>query len=150
MLEGQRGRDLMDVLSHMTNYLWRRNDNMGGVTNSIGWQTTSATKERMLSYMKDYFERGMMEVNSIDTIEEMKTIIRDGSSIEASGRNKDDRVIASALACAAFAEQVQPRLIQMRLTRDRSKKQDPKESNGAITDISQRTVGDYLKRIGFQ
>lgn len=150
MLEGQRGRDLLDVLSHMTNYLWRRNDNMGGVTNSIGWQTTSATKERMLSYMKDYFERGMMEVNSIDTIEEMKTIIRDGSSIEASGRNKDDRVIASALACAAFAEQVQPRLIQMRLTRDRSKKQDPKESNGAITDISQRTVGDYLKRIGFQ
>jgi hypothetical protein len=150
MLEGRRGVELMDVLSHMTNYLWRRNDNMGGVTNSIGWQTTSATKERMLSYMKDYFERGMMEVLSIDTIEEMKTIIRDGSSIEASGRNKDDRVIASALACAAFAEQVQPRLIQMRLTRDRSKKQDPKESNGAITDISQRTVGDYLKRIGFQ
>ena len=150
MLEGQRGRDLMDVLSHMTNYLWRRNDNMGGISNSIGWQTTSATKERMLSYMKDYFERGMMDVKSIDTIEEMKTIIRDGASIEASGRNKDDRVIASALACAAFAEQVQPRLIQMRLTRDRSKKLEPKQDNGAIGDISQRTVGDYLKRIGFQ
>jgi len=150
MLEGQRGRDLMDVLSHMTNYLWRRNDNMGGISNSIGWQTTSATKERMLSYMKDYFERGMMEVLSIDTIEEMKTIIRDGASIEASGRNKDDRVIASALACAAYAEQVQPRLIQMRLTRDRSKKLEPKQDNGAIGDISQRTVGDYLKRIGFQ
>jgi len=150
MLEGQRGRDLMDVLSHMTNYLWRRNDNMGGISNSIGWQTTSATKERMLSYMKDYFERGMMDVKSIDTIEEMKTIIRDGASIEASGRNKDDRVIASALACAAYAEQVQPRLIQMRLTRDRSKKLEPKQDNGAIGDISQRTVGDYLKRIGFQ
>ena len=150
MLDGQRGRDLMDVLSHMTNYLWRRNDNMGGISNSIGWQTTSATKERMLSYMKDYFERGMMEIKSIDTIEEMKTIIRDGASIEASGRNKDDRVIASALACAAFAEQVQPRLIQMRHTRDRSKKLEPKQDNGAIGDISQRTVGDYLKRIGFQ
>ena len=147
---GQVGRDLMDVLGSMQNYIWRRNDTMGGLSNSIGWLTTSATKERMLSYMKDYFERGMMEVLSIDTIEEMKTIIRDGASIEASGRNKDDRVIASALACAAYAEQVQPRLIQMRLTRDRSKKQDPKESNGAITDISQRTVGDYLKRIGFQ
>jgi len=100
--------------------------------------------------MKDYFERGMMEVRSIDTIEEMKTIIRDGSSIEASGRNKDDRVIASALACAAFAEQVQPRLIQMRVTRDRSKKMEANQDNGAIADISQRTVGDYLKRIGFQ
>jgi hypothetical protein len=91
-----------------------------------------------------------MDVKSIDTIEEMKTIIRDGASIEASGRNKDDRVIASALACAAFAEQVQPRLIQMRLTRERSKKLEPNQDNGAIGDISQRTVGDYLKRIGFQ
>jgi hypothetical protein len=31
--------------------------------------------------------------------------------LKPTGRNKDDRVIASALACAAFAEQVQPSLI---------------------------------------
>lgn len=150
MLDGKMGRDLMDVLSHMTNYVWRRNDNMSGLTNSIGWNTTAQTKERMLSYMKDYFERGMMDINSIETIEEMKTIIRDGPSIAASGRNKDDRVMASALACAAYAEQVQPRLIQMRLSKDRSKKLQDKSENSSIGDVSQRAVGDYLKRIGFQ
>ena len=97
---------------------------MSGLSNSIGWMTTSATKERMLSYMKDYFERGMMAIYSQDTIEEMKTMVRDGGSIEASGRNKDDRVIASALACAAFAEQVQPRLIVQKITRNISRTQD--------------------------
>jgi hypothetical protein len=147
---GNMGKDLMNVLGHMQNYLWRRNDNMAGVSNSIGWMTTASTKERMLSYMKDYFERGMMAIYSIDLLEEMKTIIRDGGSIEASGRNKDDRVIASALAAAAYAEQVQPRLIQMRLTRDLSRKQDPKQEETAVVMAGQKSVSNYLKRIGLQ
>ena len=142
---GQTGKDLMDVLGSMQNYIWRRNDTMGGLSNSIGWLTTSATKERMLSYMKDYFERGMMAIYSMETIEEMKTIVRDGGSIEASGRNKDDRVIASALACAAYAEQVQPRLIQMKITRDVSRAQQEHTPEELAVG---RNVADYLKRIG--
>lgn len=147
---GGMGKDLMNVLGHMQNYLWRRNDNMAGVSNSIGWMTTASTKERMLSYMKDYFERGMMAIYSIDLLEEMKTIVRDGGSIEASGRNKDDRVIAAALAAAAYAEQVQPRLIQMRLTRDLSRKQDPLQDESPVVVAGQKSVSDYLKRIGLQ
>ena len=79
------------------------------------------------------------------TIEEMKTTIRDGSSIEASGRNKDDRVIATALACAAYAEQVQPRLINQKLTRRVSRVQD--EFTPEQLTVG-RNVSDYLKRIG--
>jgi hypothetical protein len=115
------------------------------MSNSIGWLTTSATKERMLSYMKDYFERGMMDVFSMDLLEEMKTIVRDGGSIEASGRNKDDRVIATALACAAYAEQVQPRLIQQRVSRAVSRAQETKTPEQVAMG---RNVSDYLKRIG--
>ena len=146
MLKGNVGRDLLDVLSHMQNYIWRRNDAMGTLSASIGWVTTTQTKERMLTYMKDYFERGMMAIYSGDTLEEMKTMIRDGGSIEASGRNKDDRVVATALASAAFAEQVQPRLIQMGHTRDLSRKLEPDNSPEGFA--VNRNVGDYLKRIG--
>ena len=142
---GKVGRDLMDVLGSMQNYIWRRNDTMGGLSNSIGWLTTSQTKERMLSYMKDYFERGMMAIYDMDTIEEMKTIVRDGGSIEASGRNKDDRVIASALACAAYAEQVQPKLIQMKITREVSRAQEEHTPEEIAVG---RNVSEYLKRIG--
>jgi len=139
------GKDLLDVYGNMQNYIWRRNDTLGGVSNSIGWMTTAATKERMLTYMKDYFERGMMDIWDMDTIEEMKTTIRDGGSIEASGRNKDDRVIASALACAAFAEQVQPRLIAQKITRTISRTQDDFTPEQLTVG---RNVSDYLKRIG--
>jgi len=139
------GKDLMDVYANMQNYIWRRNDTLGGMSNSIGWLTTSATKERMLTYMKDFFERGMMEINDMDTIEEMKTLVRNSGSIEASGRNKDDRVIASALAAAAFAEQVQPRLIAQKITRQVSRVQDDFTPEQLTVG---RNVSDYLKMIG--
>ena len=112
---------------------------------SLGWQTTVATKERMMSYFKDLFERGMMRVSSVDLLEEMKSIVREGSSIQAYGRNKDDRVVATALACAAFAEQVQPRLIQMRVTRQRVKQQ---EQIAPESQVVGRQVNNYLQMIG--
>ena len=144
-LTGQQGYDLMNVLGSMSNYIWRRNDTLGGISNSIGWITTSQTKERMLSYMKDYFERNMMAIYSTELIDEMKTIVRDGSSIEATGRNKDDRVMAAALACAAFAEQVQPKLINMKITREMSRKTDDMTPEQVAVG---RNVSDYLRRIG--
>ena len=73
-LTEQYGTGLANVLSNMQHYLWRRNDSLGGVTNSMGWQTTAATKERMMSYFKDYFERGLMHVYSQPLLEEMKAI----------------------------------------------------------------------------
>jgi len=142
---GATGRDLMDVLGSMTNYLWRRNDSLGGPTNSIGFLTTSSTKERMLNYYKDYFERGMMKIRSMDTLEEMKTIVREDGFLGAPGRSKDDRVIAAALATVAWAEQVQPRLIAQKLTRNISQAQDDYTPEQLSVG---RNVSDYLKRIG--
>jgi len=142
---GATGKSLMDVYGSMTNYIWRRNDSLGGPSNSIGWLTTSSSKERMLNYFKDYFERGLLAVYSMDLLEEMKTIVRDGSHIEASGRNKDDRVMATGLAVAAFAEQVQPKLIAMKLTRDVSKAMEKVTPEEVAVG---KNVSNYLKAIG--
>jgi hypothetical protein len=139
------GRGLMDVLGSMTNYIWRRNDTLGGLSNSIGYLTTHSSKERMLNYMKDYFERGMMTIRSMDTLEEMKSIVRENGTIHAPGRAKDDRVIASALAAVAYAEQVQPRLIAARITRNVSEAQEQMTPGEAQVG---RNVADYLKKIG--
>jgi len=142
---GALGHGLLDVLGSMTNYIWRRNDTLGGLSNSIGYLTTSNSKERMLQYMKDYFEREMMTVRSMDTLEEMKTIVREDGFIGAPGRAKDDRVIACALAAVAFAEQVQPRLIMQKITREVSHKQE--EFTPEQISVG-RNVSDYLKKIG--
>jgi len=99
----------------------------------------------MLNYMKDYFERGMMSIKSMDTLEEMKGIVRENGTIHAPGRAKDDRVIACALAAVAYAEQVQPRLIAARITRNVSEAQEQMSPGEAQVG---RNVADYLKKIG--
>ena len=143
-MEPKKARGLMDVLSHMQHYLWRRNDSLGGVSNSLGYLTTHSSKERMLNYFKDYFERGMMNVYSMDLLEEMKSVVRDQGSISAYGRNKDDRVIATALACVAYAEQLMPRLLQMRMTRDRKEE----SINPTQVPVVDKQINNYLKAIG--
>ena len=145
---GSDAASLHNVLGNMQHYLWRRNDSMGGVSNSIGWVTTHSSKERMLNYFKDYFERGMCNVYGIDLLDEMKGIVRDQGTIAAYGRGKDDRVIASALACAAYAEQVQPRLIAARLTRVQKQAQDESATNPEGEQV-RRQVNNYLKALGF-
>jgi len=144
-MPGDRGKAFMDVLAHMTNYIWRRNDTFGGLSNAIGWNTTQSTKERMMNYLKDYFERGMLTICSEDLIDEMKSIRRDGASIQAPGRGKDDRVIAAALASAAYAEQVQPRLMAANIYR---KVSDAQANHTPEELLVGRNVSDYLKRIG--
>ena len=144
-IQGPMAKDMMDVLGSMQNYIWRRNDTMGGLSNSIGFLTTSSSKERMLSYMKDYFERGMMGIFSMDTLEEMKGIVREDGFIGAPGRGKDDRVIATALATIAWAEQVQPRLIGMRLSKEMSLRQDDYTPEQLAVG---KNVSNYLKMIG--
>lgn len=142
---GQMGKDLRDVLGSMQNYIWRKMDNMGGLSNSIGFMTTHQTKERMLNYMKDFFERGMMNILSMELLEEMKTVVREDGFLGAPGRSKDDRVIASALATVAWAEQVQPRLITNYITRE-------KQAREAELPDGDKYVGkvaaNYLHKIG--
>jgi len=140
-------RHLQDVLGNMQHYLWRRNDSFG-ISNSIGWVTTHSSKERMLNYLKDYFERGMLKMYSEECIDEMKGIVRDGGTIAAAGRSKDDRVIASALAAAAYAEQLQPRLIANRVTREKKEVQDAENAAGGQVQV-QKQVSNYLKALGF-
>jgi hypothetical protein len=144
---GTMGRDLRDVLGSMQNYIWRKLDNMGGLSNSIGFMTTHQTKERMMNYMKDFFERQMMNIYSMDLLEEMKTIVREDGFLGAPGRSKDDRVIASALAVVAWAEQVQPRLITNYITREKQAK-DAETSDQDL--YVGKVAANYLQRIGLR
>jgi len=143
----QMGKDLRDVLGSMQNYIWRKLDNMGGLSNSIGFMTTSQTKERMMNYMKDFFERGMMNVYSMDLLEEMKTIVREDGFLGAPGRSKDDRVIASALATVAWAEQVQPRLITNYITREKQAKDAELPAQDLYVG---KVAANYLAKIGMR
>lgn len=135
-----------DVLGNMRNYLYRRTDAVGGGGLAWHWKTTFDTKARMMHLTKDTFERENLRVRSLDCIDEMKSIVNDGGSIEASGRGKDDRVIALALATVAWGEWLRYDLQQAGHTFASANRRDE------INSVEQTQVGtqvmNFFKRIG--
>jgi len=77
----------------------------------------------------------------------MKTIVREDGFLGAPGRNKDDRVIASALAVVAWAEQVQPRLITNYVTREKQAADADRSDQDMFIG---RNVSNYLAKIGMR
>jgi len=137
-------RQISDVISNIYNYLYRRPDSIGGGYN-YHTKSTTQEKERFMGVFKDGFERGLIKVNSVGCLNEMKYVIRHEGELGAPGRGKDDRVIASALAAIAWKDTMQLRLAYMGRTRAAGELSD--KTGEEISPIA-RNVRDYLKRIG--
>lgn len=144
-LPQMRSSALQNVLAGMSNYIWRRIDNMAGMSNSVGWVTSHSSHERMLSYFKAGFERDVIELRSVDLLYEMKKFTRAEDGLKPRGNATDGRIIATAFACSAYAEQIHGRLIDMKLTKATSQGPQPEK---AMDITVNHTVGNYLKRIG--
>lgn len=79
--------------------------------------TTSQLKVAIMERLRDFTSNGMLRIRSRDTLEEMRTISREGDSIEASGTAKDDRVISLALGIRVWDERVRRLMIAGKRTR---------------------------------
>jgi hypothetical protein len=99
------------VLQNIQNYLYKRIDSFGRPS-AYHWKSSTDTKERMLNYYKDCFERGTSQVRSIGLLEEMQKVVRDDGQLGVPGRGKDDRVIGAGLAHEAWASYVRNQCIQ--------------------------------------
>lgn len=97
-------RSINNVFRHLRQYQYHKFNGSNQVTGTRHWVTNQGTKERMLATLRDGIKRGMIEVRSLALVEQMQTVIRDGSYIGGEGRKKDDRVIAAALAVVAWAD----------------------------------------------
>jgi hypothetical protein len=135
-------RKIMAVVANLQQYLYRRIDTFGR-PNAYHWQTTTSTKERMMNLLKGELERSSATARSVPMLEECEVIVRDEGSIEAPGRQKDDRVIAAALAHVAWGDYIRMQCMQAGV-------------NKPVTDAAgvQRTMGmnstvvGYMKRLG--
>jgi hypothetical protein len=95
--------DIYDVVAGIRHYLYKRQDTMGG-SYAYQWQTNSREKERMFNNLRDYYERGMVEVSSAEALLEFRNIVRNDGAIGGDGRAKDDRVIGACLACVGWSD----------------------------------------------
>lgn len=135
---------LMDVVGNIRNYLYHRTDSLSG-NYAFHWKMTAELKESICNKFRDAYERGIFEIRSEALLEEMKTITNGDDGIGAgSSRQKDDRVIATALAIQAWQDGLLPDLYERHWTRaEHFAKTQALNQNGSVF---QSHLSDWLQR----
>jgi hypothetical protein len=135
---------ILFVVQNLQNYLYKRVDSFGRPS-AYHWKSSTDTKERMLNFYKDCFERGTSKVRSQALIEEMQKVVREDGQLGAPGRGKDDRVIAAGLAHVAWADFVRNQCIQRHLLRP---KEGARGDLDTVVPIIAPSMKGWLARIG--
>ena len=138
MSRTEAGKKIFKIVSRLGNYMYKRPDSFGSPS---AYHTVSTTriKELMLNNFRDGFERNIIKVNSKECIDEMRRVVRDEDFIGAPDREKDDRVLGSALATTVWVESLRNRLITAcpgGLTREASKRQEAQAGTWQPTNVS--------------
>jgi hypothetical protein len=101
--DGDPRAGAFDVVGRIRDYLWKRQDTwMRGGQFAYQWQTNMREKVRMMSALRSYWERDMLEVASARCLQQFRNIHRTGDKIGGEGRAKDDFVISLAIATVAW------------------------------------------------
>jgi len=108
---------LLEVVGNIRNYLFHRTDSLIG-NYAWHWKMTNELKEAICNKFRDAYDRNIFEIRSEYLLAEMKTIVNEDGSIGAgSTRQKDDRVVATALAIEAWQTGLLPDLYEQHWTR---------------------------------
>jgi hypothetical protein len=110
-------RGLMDIFKNVKTYIYTRPDSMGPGFN-YHWVTSTMRKVMIMEQLRDSASSGKMHIRSMDLIEEMRSISREGDSISAPQSMRDDRVIAAALASYYWDTKIRNLMITTRRTRE--------------------------------
>jgi len=119
---GYNGKDINEkglqrVFTNVRNFLYSRNDAVLPGKNNWHMKTTTPLKVMMMERCRDFVSNGMLHIRSLDTVEEMRTITREGDSIKAPGNMKDDKAFSTALSVHCWDQRVRPKLMQLKRTR---------------------------------
>lgn len=114
---------IQNIFRNVKNYIYGRSDAMGP-GRSYMWKTNTQLKVAIFERLRDFTGNGMVWVRSQDTLEEMRSITREGDSIAAQGTKKDDRVFALAMAVRYWDERIRRGLISARRSRDSEAKKE--------------------------
>jgi hypothetical protein len=136
--------DWEDVLNGMRWYLYHRPDSLGAgyVYNFL---TTRDSKFDLMNRLRSAYTTRVLQVRSRPLLGEMQAVVQEGSTIEAPGREKDDRVVGAALANFAWDDWVRPQMIANGMTYERVKAEEAGEISSSRV-IVDRLVYNYFQR----
>lgn len=112
---------LRNVLGNVRSYVYTRPDSMTS-GKSWQWKTSAGAgpsgKVRLMERLRDFVSNGMYRIRSMEMLEEMRSVTREGDNIETRGRRKDDRVISGALGVRCWEERVRRGMSVNKRTRE--------------------------------
>lgn len=115
-------------------FLYHRPDSMGPGY-MFNWKTSFENKSRLLNRMRDSYDTEQLIIRSMPLLQEMTTFVQDGGKLKASGRNKDDRVMAASLASMAWVDWIRPSMMANNQTYEvEQRKHQEKSLKGAVID----------------
>ncbi len=106
-----REMKIADALVNARWFLSHRLDSVGRGSYLYNTRTNSDEKARLFGRYRDGYNIETVIPRSMPLLGEMTTLVQNGLKIEASGRNKDDRVFAATLAIAAWTDWVRPSMM---------------------------------------
>lgn len=110
-------KGLQDIFRNVRTYIFTRPDGMGAGHN-YHIKTTGPLKITFLERMRDFVTNGTCRIRSLDLVDEMKTVAREGDSIKAPGNMKDDRVLSASFAIHAWETGIRKSLMTQKRTRE--------------------------------
>jgi hypothetical protein len=112
-----REKGIADIFQNAQKYIYTRSDSMVA-GQSWQWKTNEQNKVQIMEACRNYFHNGAFLVRSMEMLEEMRTITRDGDSIGAENFNRDDRTFAAALGIRAWDERARRPMISGNRTKE--------------------------------
>lgn len=110
-------KGVANIFQNARNYIFQRSDSMSA-GHVYHWITNSQRKVQIMEACRNYLHNGVLNVASVDALEEMRTITRDGDTIGAEHRNRDDRTFSLALGVRAWDEKVRRQMVAGNRTRE--------------------------------
>ncbi len=116
---------------NMRHYVYSRPDAVRRNYASFHWRTSQDNKVRMLSQFRDFFEQGIMEIKSMELLEEIELMqrLKDGS-IDTG--KEDHRLMAAGFATMAYVQLLETDIGGTKFTQSYFQKEERAES-GEIT-----------------
>jgi len=110
-------KGIANIFQNARSYIYQRSDSMSA-GHVYGWKTNTQNKVQILEAGRNYLHTGLLTVNSIEALEEMRTITRDGDTIGAENRKRDDRTFSLCLGVRGWDEKIRRQMIAGNRTKE--------------------------------
>jgi hypothetical protein len=143
--QAAREKGISDIFNNARSYIYTRSDSMNAGHN-WQWKTQVQVKVQIMEACRNYLHNGVLQVRSMNAIEQMRVIVRDGDTIGAEGRNRDDNVFALALGVRFWEDRFRRALIAGNRTREAERARVSLSIQDQWALWNRNTLGDFFKR----